>query len=77
MISLMMEAVNTSETSVHFYQTALWNNPEESHLHTHRRENLKISLRSKGAAGFSSRDTQCVQAVSWFCGFFLLEARLL
>jgi hypothetical protein len=39
--ALVMEAVITSETSVNFYQTARRNNPEDSHLHTRRRENLK------------------------------------
>jgi hypothetical protein len=29
------------ETSVNFYQTTRHNNPEDSHLHTHRRENLE------------------------------------
>jgi hypothetical protein len=38
---LMMEAASTSETSVNFYQTTRRNNPEDSHLHTRRRENLK------------------------------------
>jgi hypothetical protein len=41
MIALMMEAVSTSETSVNIYQTTLRNIPGDSHLHTHRRENLK------------------------------------
>jgi hypothetical protein len=40
-IALMMEAASTSETSVRFYQTTWRNNPEDSHLHTRRRENLK------------------------------------
>jgi hypothetical protein len=40
-IALMMEAVQTSETSVNFYRTARRYNPEDHHLHTHRRENLK------------------------------------
>jgi hypothetical protein len=31
-ISLMMEVVNTSETSVNFYETALRNTPEDVHL---------------------------------------------
>jgi hypothetical protein len=39
-IALMMEAASTSETSVNSYQTTR-NNPEDSHLHTCRRENLK------------------------------------
>jgi hypothetical protein len=29
--ALMMEAANTSETSVNFYQTTLRNNPEDTH----------------------------------------------
>jgi hypothetical protein len=37
----MMEAVRTSETLVNFYQTTRCYNPEDSNLHTHRRENLK------------------------------------
>jgi hypothetical protein len=40
-IVLMMEAVGTSETSVSFYETTQPNIPEDSYLHTHRRENLK------------------------------------
>jgi hypothetical protein len=40
-IALMMEAAVTSEKSVNFYQTTRGNNPEDSHLHTRRRENLK------------------------------------
>jgi hypothetical protein len=36
-----MEAARTSETLINFYQTTRRNNPEDSHLRTHRRENLK------------------------------------
>jgi hypothetical protein len=36
-----MEAARTSETLVNFYQTTRRYNPEDSHLLTHRRENLK------------------------------------
>jgi hypothetical protein len=32
---------STSETSVNVYQTTRRNNPEDSQLHTRRRENLK------------------------------------
>jgi hypothetical protein len=39
--ALMMEAASTSETLVNFYHTTRRNNPEDSHLYTHRRENLK------------------------------------
>jgi hypothetical protein len=41
LIALMMEAARTSETLVNFYQTTRRYNPENSHLRTHRRENLK------------------------------------
>jgi hypothetical protein len=40
----MMEAARTSETFVNFYQTTRCYNPEDSNLHTHRRENLKSYL---------------------------------
>jgi hypothetical protein len=41
-IALMMEAARTSETLVNSsYQTTRRYNPEDSHLHTRRRENLK------------------------------------
>jgi hypothetical protein len=41
----MMEAARTSETLVNFYQTTRRYNPEDSHLRTHRRENLKSYMR--------------------------------
>jgi uncharacterized protein (UPF0179 family) len=41
LIALMMEAASISETSVNFYQTTQCNKTEDSHLRTHRRENLK------------------------------------
>jgi hypothetical protein len=37
----MMGAVQTTETSVNSYQSTRRYNPEDSRLHTHRRENLK------------------------------------
>jgi hypothetical protein len=37
----MMEAAGISETLVNFYQTTRRYNPEDSHLRSHRRENLK------------------------------------
>jgi hypothetical protein len=43
-IVLMMEAEITSETSANFYQTTRRNIPEDIHLHTRRRENLKSRL---------------------------------
>jgi hypothetical protein len=36
-----MEAASTAETSANFYQTTRRDNPEDSHLHTRHRENLK------------------------------------
>jgi hypothetical protein len=42
--ALMMEAARSSETLVDFYQTTRRYNPEDSHLRTHRRENLKFYL---------------------------------
>jgi hypothetical protein len=38
---LIMEEAGTSEASVNFYQTTRRKNPEDSHLHIRRRENLK------------------------------------
>jgi hypothetical protein len=39
---LMMKAARTCETLINFfYQTTRRYNPEDSHLRTHRRENLK------------------------------------
>jgi hypothetical protein len=43
-ITLMMEAASTSETSVYFYRTTWRNNPEDSHLHTCHYENLKSHI---------------------------------
>jgi hypothetical protein len=39
--TLMMEAVQTSEALVNLNQSTRGYNQEDSHLHTHRRENLK------------------------------------
>jgi hypothetical protein len=44
LIALMMEEAGISETLVNFYQTTRCYNPEDSHLRTHRRENLKSCL---------------------------------
>jgi hypothetical protein len=37
----MMEAARSSKTLVNFYQTTRRYNPEDSHIRTNRRENLK------------------------------------
>jgi hypothetical protein len=39
--TLMMEVVQTSETLADSYQSTQHYNPEDSHLHSHRRDNLK------------------------------------
>jgi hypothetical protein len=39
-IALMMEAANTSEASVNFYQTKRHNIADDSHLHIRHPENL-------------------------------------
>jgi hypothetical protein len=41
LIALMMEAARTFETLVNFYQTTRRYKPKDSHLCTHRSENLK------------------------------------
>jgi hypothetical protein len=40
-IVVLMETASTSETPVNAYQSTRSYNPEDSHLHTRRRENLK------------------------------------
>jgi hypothetical protein len=40
----MMEAASISETSVNFYHTTRRNIPQDTHLHTRRRYNLKYYL---------------------------------
>jgi hypothetical protein len=40
-IALMIEVARIPERLVNFYQTTRRYNPENSHLRTHRRENLK------------------------------------
>jgi hypothetical protein len=47
-IRAMIQAASTSETSVNFYQITLHNNPEDSHLHTRRNENLKSHKTTTG-----------------------------
>jgi hypothetical protein len=52
-IALMMEAERTSETLVNIYQTTWRYNPEDSHLRTHRRENLKSYLKLNSPTNFN------------------------
>jgi hypothetical protein len=42
--ALVMEAISTIETAVNFYQDTRHSIPEDRHLHTRRRENLKSHL---------------------------------
>jgi hypothetical protein len=61
----MMEAARTSETLVNFYQTTRRYNPEDSHLRTHRHENLKsyeiLAVYSENRT--KPMNTLCVQNV--------------
>jgi hypothetical protein len=41
---MMIEAASTYETSVNFYQTTRRNIPEDSHIHSRSRKNLKSRL---------------------------------
>jgi hypothetical protein len=50
-VNLMIEAVGSSKTSVNIYQPKLRNIPEDNHLHTRRRENVKYHL-SKSSCYF-------------------------
>jgi hypothetical protein len=43
--ALVMGVASTSGTSVNFYQTTRRNIPEDSHLHTRRREKLEVHYR--------------------------------
>jgi hypothetical protein len=40
-LTALKKAENIAETSVTSYETTQLNSPEDSHLHTGRRENLK------------------------------------
>jgi hypothetical protein len=44
-IVLMMEAENTSETSVNVYRTTKRKNPKDSHINTRRYENLRFHMK--------------------------------
>jgi hypothetical protein len=52
LIALMMEAASTSEKLANFYQTTRRYNPEDSHLHTRRRENLRSYRSNEGHKPF-------------------------
>jgi hypothetical protein len=50
--ALMNGAVQTSETLVNLYQSTRRYNPEDRHLHTHRRENIKNTYSAQFTYGF-------------------------
>jgi hypothetical protein len=54
-----MEAVSTSETSVSFYQITQRNIPQDSHLRTRRRENLKSPQILSMCAAYTSETRMC------------------
>jgi hypothetical protein len=54
-IVLVMQAVQTSETSVNSYQSTRRYNTEDSQFHTHRRENLKSYLYLKFDSSHTAR----------------------
>jgi hypothetical protein len=64
----MMEAARTSESLVNFYQATRRYNQEDSHLRTHRRENLKSQPLSIVLSSLQSGDGKKVSLSS------LLEA---
>jgi hypothetical protein len=56
MAASIIRAASTSEMPVNFYQTTQRYNPEDSHLYTRRRENLKSnnSMMFRKASNFKS-----------------------
>jgi hypothetical protein len=44
----MMEVASTSKTSVNLYQTALFNNPQYSRVHTRRHVNITFFIQIFG-----------------------------
>jgi hypothetical protein len=75
-IRVMMQAVQTSETSVNSYQSTRRYNPEGSHLHSYRRENLKLYTMSYSRLRRNTRFIQvtktCLNAS--FCLLSLLSS---
>jgi hypothetical protein len=72
----MMEAARTSETLVNFYQTTRRYNPEDKHLRTHRRENLKSYLvQSVGCVCVTFVNPAMNHQVPWRAGNFFDQSR--
>jgi hypothetical protein len=70
-VALMMETVRTSEILINSYQATRRNIPEDSHLFTRRRENLKSqhdyvasqSRRTQTPVQFFLRAVLCMKAL--------------
>jgi hypothetical protein len=58
-IAMVMESASTSETSVNFYRTTRRNIPQDSHLHTRRRENLKSHLNNTSFGELQDLEHTC------------------
>jgi hypothetical protein len=63
----MMQAARTSETMVNFYQTTWRYNPEDSHLHTHHRENLKSYTNLLDVIKRNMKKTWCMNTFFTHC----------
>jgi hypothetical protein len=61
--ALTMEAASTPETSVNVYQTTRHNIPEDIHLHTHCRKNLKSHLKCYFALAQTTEGAGVAQSV--------------
>jgi hypothetical protein len=66
LIALMMVAASTSETSINFCETTRRNNPEDSHLRTRRRENLKANDLFVVFIDYSLKTKFLIHAVTMF-----------
>jgi hypothetical protein len=69
-LTLMMEAVSTSETSVSFYQATRRNITEDRPLHTRRPENLKSHIISPYSSGETVRPLRIVPPSFAIRGWF-------
>jgi hypothetical protein len=67
-MDLMMEAARTCEKLVNIYQITRRYNPEDSHLRTHRRENLRSYL----MPFFLVSCPGTVPKQDFLCGFYVV-----